>query len=136
MRLKNLLGFGVVMVQLSFHGSKALSEPLLNVDFGTGTISAKIGFAAIGQSTNDFWNLYSRDDGNGGYRTFGTITNLKWADGTVSAVGLSVSNAPGAWNNGTSDPMYAVYLYPAGGDIVVTATNLPLGTYDFYLYGH
>src|SRR2546423_14416 len=111
MRLKNLLGFGAVIVQLSFFDTKALSQPLLNVDFGYGANSAKVGFAAIGQTTNDYWNFYSRDDGNGGYRAFGTITNLKWADGTSSAVGLSVSNAPGAWNNGTSDPMFADYLY-------------------------
>src|SRR5439155_24632978 len=85
----------------------------------------------------DYWNLYSRDDGRGGYRTFGAVSNLKWADGTVSAVALTVTNAPGAWQNGTADPMYNVYLYPFnGGNITVTLTNLPVGSYDLYLYGH
>src|SRR2546430_16712491 len=101
MRVKKLLGFGVVIVQLSFIDPNAFSQPLLNVDFGSGTNSAKVGFAAIGQTTSDFWNLYSRDDGKGGYRTLGTITNLKWADGTSSAVGLTAANAPWAWHNVT-----------------------------------
>src|SRR5438876_11028914 len=87
MRLKNLLNFGVVIVQLSFFDLELLAQ-LLDVDFGVGTNSAKAGFAATGQTTNDYWNLYTRDDGNGGYRTFGTVSNLKWADGTGSAVSL------------------------------------------------
>src|SRR6185369_13957537 len=136
MQLKNLLRIGVVLVQLSFF-DPILRAQLLNVDFGSGTISPKVGLAATGQSTNDFWNLYTRDDGSGGYRTFGTVTNLKWADGTVSAVGLTVTNAPGAWENGAADPMYNVYIYPINaGSIVVAVTNLPAGNYDFLLYGH
>src|SRR5438034_3528060 len=136
MRLNNLLKIGVVIVQLSFF-DLALRAQFLNVDFGTGTNSAKVGFAATGQSINDYWNLYSRDDGVGGYRIFGAVSNLKWADGTVSAVGLTVTNAPGAWQNGTADPMYNDYLYPFnGGNIAVTVTNLPVGSYDLYLYGH
>src|SRR6266540_6247141 len=136
MRLRNLLKIGVVIAQLSLF-DVALHAQLLNVDFGIGTNSAKVGFAATGQSTNDYWNLYSRDDGSGGYRTVGAVSNLKWADGTGSAVGLTVTNAPGAWQNGTADPMYNVYLYPFnGGNIVVTVTNLPLGNYDLFLYGH
>src|SRR5207237_7282396 len=136
MRLNNLLKIGVVIVQLSFF-DLALHAQFLNVDVGTGTNSAKMGFAATGQSANDYWNLYSRDDGVGGYRIFGAVSNLKWADGTVSAVGLTVTNAPGAWQNGAADPMYNVYLYPFnGGNITVTVTNLPAGTYDLFLYGH
>jgi len=119
---------------LCFNSSGAA---LFNVDFGVGTTSPKVGFAATGQQTNDYWNLYTRDDGAGGYRTFGAVSNLKWADGTSSTVGLTVANAPGAWHNGTADPMYDVYLYPlSGGNITVTVTNLPAGNYDLYLYGH
>src|SRR6266511_246980 len=139
MRLKILLRLliGVVVVQLNFLGSSLFAQTLLNVDFGAGTTSAKVGLAATGQSTNDYWNLYSRDDGVGGYRIFGAVSNLKWADGTVSAVGLTVTNAPGAWQNGTADPMYNECLYPFdGGDIAVTVTNLPVGRSDLYLYGH
>lgn len=110
---------------------------LLNVDFGIGTVSAKIGFAAVGQTDSDFWNLYTRDDGNGGYRTFGQLDNLSWADGTVSTVNLAVNDAPGAWINGLDDPMYNVYLYPFdGGNITATVSNLPTGKYEIYLYGH
>src|SRR5438445_9669336 len=139
MRLKILLRLliGVAVVQLNFLGSSLFAQTLLNVDFGVGTKSAKVGVAATGQSTNDYWNLYSRDDASGGYRTFGAVSNLKWADGTVSAVGLTVTNAPGAWQKGTADPMYNVYLYPFnGGNIVVSMTKLPLGSYDLFLYGH
>src|SRR3989442_6939897 len=105
MRLKNLLKIGLVIVQLSFF-DLALHAQLLNVDFGIGTNSAKVGFAATGQSSNDYWNLYSRDDGSGGYRTVGAGSNLKWADRMVSAFGLTVTHGPGAWQNGTADPMY------------------------------
>src|SRR6266567_886646 len=137
MRLQNLLKIGVVIIQLNFVSSAVHAQTLLNVDFGAGTNSAKVGFAATGQSADDYWNLYSRDDGRGGYRTVGAVSNLKRADGTVSAVGLSVINAPGAWQNGAADPMYNVYLYPFdGGNITVTVTNLPAGSYDLFLYGH
>ena len=65
------------------------------------------------------------------------MNNLKRADGTATAVAMTVRNAPGAWDNGTSDPMYKVYLYPFdGGNITVTVTNLPAGSYDVLLYGH
>jgi Bacterial Ig domain/Immunoglobulin domain/Immunoglobulin I-set domain len=112
-------------------------KPLINVDFDAGNVSAKVGFAATGQNSNDFWNLYSRDDGHGGYLTMGGIKNLKFADGSVSGTGLTVANAPGAWGNGVSDAMYQGYLYPFnGGNIAVNVTNLNPGTYDIYLYGH
>jgi uncharacterized repeat protein (TIGR02543 family) len=137
MRLKCLLNCTLVAAQFGFLALPLRSQHLLNVDFGIGTNSAKVGFAATGQTTNDYWNLYSRDDGSGGYLTNGSVSNLKWADGTVSAVGLTVANAPGAWHNETADPMYNSYLYPlGGGNITVTVTNLPGGSYDIYIYGH
>lgn len=114
------------------------SKPLLvNVDFGANSgPSAKVGLAATGQTTNDFWNFYTRDDGQGGWRTFGALTNLKQADGIPTGVGLTVANAPGAWGNGSSDPMYHDYIYPFnGGNVTVTLTNLPAGHYDLYVYG-
>src|SRR5207249_2253125 len=137
MRLKNLLSVGVVIFQFNLFASVLHAQSLLNIDFGVGTSSAKVGFAAAGQSANDFWNLYSRDDGSGGYRTFGAANNLKWADGTVTAMSVTVSNAPGAWHNGAADPMYDAYLYPlSGGNITATVRELPAGSYDVYLYGH
>ena len=113
---------------------------LMNVDFGPliGE-SLKVGPAATGQTSSDFWNYYSRDDGHGGYRSCGGLANMVWANGQVSAVGLNITNAPGCWGNGSADPMYNYYLYPLGGpsgNITVVVTNLPSGSYDFYLYGH
>src|SRR5688572_27898298 len=48
----------MLFVLLTFCGV-ARAQMLVNVDFGVGRESLKIGPAAIGQSTNDFWNLYS-----------------------------------------------------------------------------
>src|SRR5882672_8966011 len=124
MRLKHFPGVVWSLALLFFCVPAVYSQNLLDIDFGIGTNSAKVGFAATGQTTNDYWNLYSRDDGSGGYRTFGAVSNLKWADGTVSAVDLAVTNAPGAWHNGAADPMYDVYLYPlSGGNITVTVMD-------------
>src|SRR5438309_12082548 len=103
------------------------AQTLLNVDLDAGTATAKSGSAATGQSSSDFWNFYTRDDGSGGWRTFGALTNLKLADGTVSGTGLTVDNAPGAWGDGSSDPMYDGYIYPFGGNATLNVTNLGLG---------
>ncbi len=56
MLTKYSLGGILIAVQLNLL-SAALHAQLLNVDFGSGTTSAKVGFAATGQSTNDYWNL-------------------------------------------------------------------------------
>jgi hypothetical protein len=113
------------------------SGPLIDIAFGAGTQTAKVGFAALGQTTNDFWNLYSRDDGHGGWRTFGLLTNIQFVNQIASSAVLTVSNAPGCWGNGSSDPMYATYIYPFdGGNITVTLINLDAGVYDFLIYGH
>jgi len=110
---------------------------LIDLAFGAGTNTAEVGFAATGQTTNDFWNFYSRDDGSGGWRSFGMLTNLEYVDGTSSGAAMTIANAPGAWGNGSSDPMYSTYLYPFdGGNITVTVSNLAAGSYAFYIYGH
>jgi len=33
----------------------------------------KFGFAAVGQTTNDYWNFYTRDDPRGGWRMSGVM---------------------------------------------------------------
>ncbi len=109
---------------------------LIDVDFGgypVGTPSAKVGLAAMGQTTNDFWNRYTRDvNGGSGY---GDLPNLRLADGTVTGVGLRVANAFGCWGLGSSDPMYNDYIYPSDdGNVTVTVTNLPAGAYDLLSY--
>jgi hypothetical protein len=111
------------------------AQVLIDVDFGAGNVGGEVGFAATGQTTNDFWNFYTRDDGQGGYLTLGSLTNLKYADGSASTVGLIVGNAPGAWANSSSDEMFHSYIYPFSGNASLTVTNLPSGSYDFYIYG-
>ncbi len=113
------------------------SLPLIDVDFGAGSSTTEVGFAATGQTSSDLWNFYTRDDGQGGYLSFGSLANLKYVDGSVSGAGLTIANAPGCWGNGAADPMYNGYLYPFdGGNITVTLTNLNAGSYAFYVYGH
>ena len=110
---------------------------LLNVQFGVDATTVKTGPAAYGLATNDVWNLYSRDDGHGGYKVAGALTNLTLSDGTIGAAGLTVTNAPGALGNGYPDAMFGTYLYNFdGADLTVTVTNLPAGTYTLYAYGH
>jgi hypothetical protein len=107
----------------------------ISVDFGAGAGTTKTGLAATGQSAGDYWNFYTRDDGQGGWLTFGAIPNLKFVDGTTSGAGLTVANAPGAWGNGASDPMYNDYIYPFSGNATVNITNLGIGSFDLYVYG-
>lgn len=111
---------------------------LFNVRFGTSGAAPIQGPAAYGETTNDFWNPYSRDDGQGGYKTLGFIAPLLDSRGAPSTAGMTVHNAPGAWGSGASHPLMSLYLYPLGGNprITLTATNLPTGFYDAYLYGH
>jgi len=111
---------------------------LFNVRFGASGAAPIEGPAAYGEASNDFWNSYSRDDGNGGYKSMGSVVPLLDSRGVPSTAGLVVQNAPGAWNSGASHPLMSLYLYPLGGSprITLTATNLPTGFYDAYLYGH
>jgi hypothetical protein len=111
---------------------------LFNVRFGISAAAPFQGPAAYGESTNDFWNPYSRDDGQGGYKALGSVVPLLDSRGASTLAGLIVQNAPGAWDSGASHPLMALYLYPLGGvpRITLTATNLPTGFYDAYLYGH
>ena len=78
-----------------------VSNALINVNFGghltpEGLSINKVGLAAVGQTTNDLWNFYSRDIAPGQYRDNGALTNLQQADGNATAAGLVVNNAAGA----------------------------------------
>lgn len=103
-------------------------QPLLNLDFGGGSQSLKTGMAAIGQNDADYWNYYT--SGSPG------VTNLLLADGSVTGVGVVVSNAPDHNYNDWTDPMLHDFIYQGqlGGSFPVTFFGLPPGTYDFYLY--
>lgn len=125
------------------NGVQLVREPeppqfaLINVDFGTDGTPIRTGKAAVGIGGSDFWNRYSRDDGNGGYKHFGTLTNLQWSSGVPSGAHLAISNAPGAWGNGHPDAMFGGYLYPFnGGNIEISVNALPQGIYSVYAYAH
>ncbi|MCI0540137.1 MAG: hypothetical protein L0Z50_33440, partial [Verrucomicrobiales bacterium] len=135
-------GFRHLCLALSlFISTHAAAQTLIDVDFGAGSTSAKTGFAATGQGTNDFWNRYRH------YQpkfvpgmplvANGRLENLKFADGSPSQSTVAVTNAPGVWGNATGDPMFDSYVFaPNGSNIVVTLTGLEAGRYHFYLYGH
>ncbi len=100
-------------------------------DFREAEHNDEVGPAAVGQNANDFWTgAYFP------YSTYSTINNLLWSDHTPSGINLAIANAPGDWANGASDPMFSTYTYVYNGDITVTLTGVPAGTYDLYLYGH
>lgn len=96
-----------------------------------------MGFAATGHTASDYWNWYTRNDGLGGFLTFGFLSNLQTVEGVATTVGMTIANAPGAFGIGSSDPMYNSYVYPFdGGNVTITVTNLAAGRYDFYAYTH
>jgi Immunoglobulin domain len=108
-----------------------VSTPMLDINFGAADTN-KVGFAYIGQTTNDYWN---------GYQFWGqtnaTIYDLKWVDRNYSGINLNVQNAPGVWANDTGDGMYDPFIYPwIGSNVTTTISDVPAGNYDFYLYGH
>ena len=119
--------------------SPAHAQVLLNVDFGVGAASGKVGFAATGLATNDFWNYHAHY--NPRYTVppvpNHTTEKLRYADKSESPVSLTLANAPGVWGNASGDPMLDGYLYPHNGsNITITLRALDAGSYHFYLYGH
>src|SRR5665213_1909421 len=139
--LVSIFALGLVSVH-TLYAQETVSpnSQLINVDFGAGGgrgYSLKAGYAAIGQVANNFWNFYDRDISSApsNWRYSGALVNLRLANGAATAVGMTVSDAPGAWGDGSSDPMYEFYDYPLdGGNNVVTFTNLPAGQYDVLAY--
>lgn len=123
-----------------FAAASVEAQVLLNVDFGPGAASAKVGFAATGQQTNDFWNAYGHyhPKFQPGLQPVpdGRAEGLRYADASSSEITLAVRNAPGVWGNATGDPMLDSYMFaPNGSNLVVTLAGLGAGRYHFYLYG-
>jgi type II secretory pathway pseudopilin PulG len=117
------------------------AQSLINIDFGSGPASPKIGMAATGIATNDFWNLYSHYNPKftpgSPLVPNGRLEKLKYADHRESQVSIALTNAPGLWGNATGDPMYDTYIFSQNSsNILVTIAGLPSGRYHFYLYGH
>jgi len=107
---------------------------LFNVNFGSPTTN-KVGFAALGLATNDYWNGYYNSS-----NLTGSIVGLTNASGSASAGRVTIFNSPGigSWNGGgNGDGMYTSFVYATnGGNVTLLLTNLTTGNYDFYLYGH
>lgn len=133
---RHLLAWALTALIVVVAVGAAKADSLFNIDFGQDGNAVKVGPAAIGQSATDFWNFYTRDDGAGGWRTFGAMTNLKLASGAATTTGLTVDNAPGSWGNGSADPMYVGYIYPFGGVATIKLTNLLAGTYELLVYAY
>ena len=90
-----------------------------------------MGVAAVGYSTNDFWNGFQFSG-----VTNATLTNFVWSDESSSSAGVTVSNAPGIGSNPVSDGMFDSYKYGISNNIKIVLTNVTSGIYDFFLYGH
>jgi hypothetical protein len=105
---------------------------LIDVDFGSAAYSSKTGYAAIGDSSGDFWNYYIP----GGNVVAGSVTNLETAEGMVTWTGLAVTNLPAAGTNGSADAMYGHYLSTNSGSATLTLTSVPAGTWNFFLYAN
>ncbi len=136
--LKLLLRMVCASLLLSLSGS---AQTLLNIDFGVGSHSAKTGFAATGQATNDFWNLYRHYEPKflPGTRLVpnGELKGLKLSDGSETRISVAVTNAPGVWGNASGDPMFDTYIFAQNGsNIIVAIHGLDAGRYHLYLYGH
>lgn len=135
-----LIWYLTVLLGLLLPGG-SLAQSLINVDFGVGVTSLKTGWGATGQATNDYWNLYRHYDPK--YVpgmplvTNGLLSGIKFSDGSVSPVSISVFNAAGVWGNASGDPMLDSYLFSMNrSNITATISNLPPGRYHFYFYGH
>ena len=107
---------------------------LLNLNFGLGD---KSGFAAIGKSVGDVWNVMGQ-----AYNPDYTARYLRRSDGAATRVAARLENSGGIWGNKSGDTMYDSYVYPNSGpgdgvgDMTLTLTGLPAGHYDLALYGH
>lgn len=102
-------------------------DMLLDVDLGGGTVSAKRGYAALGDSSIDYWNYGSTSQT--------ALNDLQTPEKVVSSVGLLITNLPSAGTDGSSDPMYNGYRHATSGQTAALAiTNLPTGTWNIYLY--
>lgn len=118
---------------LAVLASLASAQTVINVNFGAGT---KVGLAAAGVTTNDFWNVYNPTNSDGSLFDPGILVPLYSADGTNTVAGMSVWNVVTNGANATGDAMFDSWLSASGTNLYVTLTNLPYGSYDLYVYGH
>ncbi len=123
----------VCAVVLGLIGSASAQTNYINVNLGDGT---KIGLAATGSDTNDFWNSYYPTDGMGGFFDPSFLVPLLAANGTYTSAGMLMFNVSLAGTNNVGDVMFDSWLAANGTNLYVTLTNIPYGSYDIYVYGH
>ncbi|HTI72237.1 MAG TPA: hypothetical protein VMF06_19835 [Candidatus Limnocylindria bacterium] len=105
------------------------SAALVNIQFSAAGLPRKSGKAAVGHSSGDVWNWIEPLEKS--------ERPLVYADGNLSGISLAITNVLGVWGNGDPDPMFGHYAYPPeGGFIRCRLSSLPVGEYEFYLYGH
>lgn len=131
--MKSILVVLALLSLLAGSGFAQTNTNTINVNFGAGT---KVGFAATGAGTNDYWNGYYPTNGVGGLFDPGSLVPLYSADGTNTVAGMLAFNVALAGTNNVGDTMFDSWLAASGTNLYVTLTNIPYGSYDIYVYGH
>lgn len=121
------------LLSLALLGTAPAQTNYLNVNVGDGT---KVGLAATGAATNDFWNSFYPTNGMGQLFDPSVVVPLFSADYTNAGVGMLMVNVALAGTHTTGDTMFDSWLAASGTNLYVTLTNVPYGSYDIYVYGH
>src|ERR1700733_5197055 len=113
---RNLRFLNLLFVTLFVVGAVTSSAgTLIDVAFTSAPVTSKTGFAATGVTSNDFWNTYDVDAP--------PLTNLEFVDSSASGAGLTATIPPalyvGTNENGATDPMYGIYVFNEGGNIIL-----------------
>lgn len=110
------------------------ASTLINIDFTDTVPSVKVGVAATGVGSSDFWNGWKPSFGTG-------LVALKFSDNNSSPFSIYVDQASSytVIDNGYTDPMLQKVIknvnlvQPASKAVHIT--DLTVGTYDIYIYG-
>lgn len=131
---QDILALGILLFGLlAIVPQPANGQMTINVNFNSGSI---VGIAAAGGATNDYWNQYYPDDGNGGLFADGVLTNLVATGATNSGAGMLVYGVQQAGTNTTGNALLDGWLAGGATNLTVLLTNVPFGYYDVYVYGH
>ena len=122
-----------ILLILSLLAIPIHAQSLINLKLGSGY---KVGPAAMGIATNDFWNHYNPTNHDGTLFNDGVLVPLYSSDGTNLAAGMLVYGVQATGTNATGDATLDSWLGATGTNLTVILTNVPYGYYDVYLYGH
>lgn len=105
---------------------------IINVNLG-GT--NKVGFGAVGLTTNDVWNQFDLLSANA--TTTAPFHVGVWEDGTTTGAKIKVVNFSGEDTNASPDAMFGNYFKATGERTLakVRLIDMPAGTYDVYVFG-